>query len=616
MPSVRACKIAVLGLACCLILAAGILYFAAPLLLERAYVRAGSSAFVVAGQPFSLAGTKTVSLFPLTVSFSGLRLGDENSSGTVAVRSGTATVRFSSLFFGAPVFNEMTLDGPVFTYRGFPAPSSLTIGQAAGQKTEDAADKSSMQNFGGAAPLRIDRLVVRDGALIIATDAGSNVRLTGITLSAYNLTEDGAKNIECDFLASMQTLLGEYKEANLAVRGDVRMAESKVAVSGLQVTATPLHGLFADSMGPVSLEGSCEYDRRNGSFSLGPSRLDMQDVHGSVHGKGNLFAPVFFDGQTELYSKAKIRSQKDIFFSVPDSVLRGRILLDEKKWTMPSLEFQTGRLSVRGSLSFIVESGLLSIRGHTGFIDLNSLLNDFSCEVRTSKKEIHTKKKAADETGYGLNMELFLEADKVRYNNIDFESVSLGLSGTRESIHIAPLQASFGEKGRLDAMVTVGIADKTWAYSAILKDFSLASLLRLASSKAAMDGIVDASIQASSQGVSKAECLESVSGTGVLNIHGLRCVQLEQLVDASLETSSLPEEENLGRVFLSFNLAQGAGSWSADFSGSSLYGHGAGSLDIAKDMLSGSLDLGMHDKTVSLEMSGTIKEPVFGRKNQ
>ncbi len=617
MPSVRACKIAVLGLACCLILAAGILYFAAPLLLERAYVRAGSSAFVVAGQPLSLAGTKTVSLFPLTVSFSGLKLGDENTSGSVAVRSGTATVRFSSLFFGTPVFNEMTLDGAVFTYRGFPAPSSLTIGQAGtGQKTEDAADKSSMQNFGGASPLRIDRLVVRDGSMIIATDAGSNVRLTGITLSAYNLTEDGAKNIECDFLASMQTLLGEYKEANLAVRGDVRVADSKVAVSGLQVTATPLHGLFADSLGPVSLEGSCEYDRRNGSFILGQSRLGMQDVYGSVQGKGSLFAPVFFDGQAELYSKAKLRSQKDIFFSVPDSVLKGRILLDEKKWTMPSLEFQLGRLSGRGSLSFIVESGLLSIRGHTGFIDLNSLLNDFSCEVRPSKKGINTKKKDADETGYGLNMELFLEADKVRYNDIDFESVSLGLSGTRESIHIAPLQASFGEKGRLDAMVTVGIADKTWAYSAILTDFSLASLLRLVSSKAAMDGIVDARIQASSQGVSKAECLESVSGKGILNIHGLRCVQLEKLVDASLETSSLPEEENLGRVFLSFDLAQGAGSWSADFSGSSLYGHGAGSLDVARDKLSGSLELGVQEKTVSLEMTGTIKEPVFGRKNQ
>ncbi len=582
---------------------------------------------VVAGQPFRLSGAKTVSLFPLTVSFTGLRFGDGENSGSVTVRSGTATVRLSSLFFGNPVFNEVFLDGPVFAYRGLLAPKSLAIGQAgAEQKTtasaapdsvsrpaDSSGDSSSSRDI---SPLRIERLVVRDGSLFFVTDAGSNVSLKNITLSAYNLTEDGADNIECDFLASKQSLLGEYKEASLAVRCDVRMAGTKVALSGLQVTATLLYGPFADSLGPVSLEGSGGYDRRNGSFVLENSHLGTQDVHGSVQGKGSLFSPVFFDGKIELYSKAKLRSQRDIFFSMPASVLKGRILLDEKKWTMPSLEYQSGSLSVRGSLSYIPDSGLLSARGHSDFIDLNSLLDDFSCEVRPSRKEINTKKKDADETGCGLNLELFLEAGRVRYNDIDFESVSCGISGTRESIHIAPLTARLGEKGRLDAMLTAGIADRTWACSVNLEDFSLASLLRLARSRAAMDGSIDARIQASSQGMTKEDCLATASGEGVLNIHGLRCVQLEQVIDASLETSSLPEEENLGRVLLSFALAQGKGSWSADFSGSSLHGHGTGSLDMPEDKVSGSLNLGRHEKTVRLEMAGTIKEPVFERKIQ
>lgn len=615
MPSVRACKIALLGLLCILVLATGVLYFAAPLLLERAYSRAASDALVIAGQPFRLSGAKTVSLFPLTVGFTGLRFGDEEYSGTVTVRSGTATVSIGSLFFGTPVFKEVTLDGPVFAYRGLFAPKSLTIDESfAEQKT--AGFVSSREFASDTFPLRIERLMVRDGSLSFVTNAGSNVRLTDITLSAYNLTEDGADNIECDFLASKQSLLGEYREANLAVRGDIRVAESKVSVSGLQVTGTILHGPFADSLGPVSLEGSGEYDRRTGSFILQDSHLVLQDVHGSVQGKGSLFSPVFFDGKIELYSKARLRSQPDIFFSMPDSVLKGRILLDENKWTMPSLEYQSGSLSVRGNLSYILESGLLSARGHSDFIDLNSLLDVFSCDVRASKKEINTKKKNADGTGCGLNVELFLEAGRVRYNDIDFEAVSCGMSGTRESIHIAPLKARLGEKGRLDAMVTAGIADKTWAYSVNLEAFSLASLLRLVSSKAAMDGSIDARIQASSQGKTKEECLKTATGEGIFNIHGLRCVQLEQIIDASPETSALPEEENLGRVLLSFAFAQGTGTWSADFSGSSLHGHGQGTLDLPKNTVSGSLDLGRHEKTVSLEMTGTIKEPVFGRKNQ
>ena len=615
MPSVRACKIALLGLVCCLVLAAGALYFAAPLLLERSYARAGSDALVVAGQPFRLAGAKTVSLVPLKVGFTGLRFGDEENSGAVTVRSGTATVSLRSLFFGTPVFNEVFLDGPVFAYRGLLAPKPLTIGQA-GAEQKTAGPASSREFASDTFPLRIERLMARDGSLSFVTDAGSNIRLTDITLSAYNLTEDGADNIECDFLASKQSLLGEYREANLAVRGDIRVAGAKVSVSGLQVTGTLLHGPFADSLGPVSLEGSGEYDRRNGSFILQDSHLGMQDVHGSVQGKGSLFSPVFFDGKIELYSKARLRSQRDIFFSMPDSILKGRILLDENKWTMPSLEYQSGRLAVRGSLSYILESGLLSARGHSDFIDLNSLLDDFSCEVRASRKEINTKKKDADETGRGLNVELFLEAEKVRYNDIDFESVSCGISGTRESIHIAPLKARLGQKGRLDAMVTAGIADKTWAYSVNLEDFPLASLLRLASSKAAMDGSTDARIQASSQGMTKEECLKTAAGEGIFNIHGLRCVQLEQIIDASFEASALPEEENLGRVLLSFVFAQGAGTWSADFTGGSLHGHGEGSLDLPMGAVSGELELGKHEKTVSLEMTGTIKEPVFGRKNQ
>lgn len=613
MLTVRACKYAVLVLVGCLLIGAGSVYWFAPALLERVVLSTQKNALVVAGQPLSFTDVSVLSVFPPAVQFSGVRLGSEQSVCTVAARQGRAQLSILSLLTGIPFFSEVSLDTPVLTYRGAPAPEALVVQQAA----DGSVRRPVRQPAGPGVPLGIERLVVRDGTVVVATSEGSRVKLSDLNLSAYNLTEDGKSKVECDFTASLQSTLGERREATLAISGGMAFSAAGLKTTALQVTVTPLSGPFADVLSPVSLSIDAGYEWQSTRFALDKCLMSMQNVRGSLSGQGTVSPRLAFAGEMELASQ---RKEKAAAAFLPAGMVKGRVLLEDGRISLPEAEGRIGSLPVRGSLFYELEPGLLKGRGRCASADLNALLASFPAQGGSSgaaaKKSISRQQKDGDASSAAVQMDLVLEADSVRYNDIVLEKAVVGAAGTRDKLRFAPLHAQIGEAGRIDAMAEVSLPDFSWTYSAVLDNVPLASLLRLADSRAAMDGRADARIKGSLQGGTAKERLQTMSAEGTVNIHSLRSVEIERIIDAAFSMEALHAQpaaaaEDLGRAIVTVNIEQGKGVWEVGVTGSSVLGTGRGQFDAAADTLAGSLELHQGKKTVRLDVSGRVKEPVF-----
>lgn len=618
MLTVRACKYAVMVLVGCLLLGAGSVYWFAPALLERVVLSTQKNALVVAGQPLSFTDVSVLSVFPPAVQFSGVRLGSEQSVCTVAARQGRAQLSILSLLTGIPFFSEVSLDTPVLTYRGAPAPEALVVQQAA----DGSVRRPVRQPAGPGVPLGIERLVVRDGTVVVATSEGSRVKLSDLNLSAYNLTEDGKSKVECDFTASLQSTLGERREATLAISGGMAFSAAGLKTTALQVTVTPLSGPFADVLSPVSLSIDAGYEWQSTRFVLDKCLMSMQNVRGSLSGQGTVSPKLAFAGEMEL--GASQRKEKAAAAFLPAGMVKGRILLEDGRISLPEAEGRIGSIPVSGSLFYELEPGLLKGRGRCASADLNALLASFPSQGTSSgaaaRKSRSMQPKDGDASS-AVQMDLVLEADSVRYNDIVLEKAVVGAAGTRDKLRFAPLHAKIGETGRIDAMAEVSLPEFSWTYSAVLDNVPLASLLRLADSRAAMDGRADARIKGSLQGGTAKERLQTMSAEGTVNIHSLRSVEIERIIDAAFSGSSFSREalcaqpaaaaEDLGRAIVTVNIEQGEGVWEAGVTGSSVLGTGRGQFDAAADTIAGSLELHQGKKTVRLSVSGRVKEPVF-----
>ena len=276
MAAKKIVKFTLIGLCAIVIVAIAAVYLAGPSILEKVLARANEISQKSTGKALTFAKQPVISIIPLGVRFEGVRWGDDKSDLSVYAKSGHASVALGSIFSGTPEVQDVELQEPVVTIRQ--NQSGASLGPVAEADKDEKAKAVTEQHPASSMslPISLRRLVLQDGKFTLVQEGGDEISISSLNLSIRNIGQGETGELECDFVAALQKATGEYIEANMALQGAAKLNLPEIGLPMLQVTITPVKGLYDRNLGPASFTVKGNVSLASGDFVILPWRSLMQ----------------------------------------------------------------------------------------------------------------------------------------------------------------------------------------------------------------------------------------------------------------------------------------------------------------------------------------------------
>ncbi|MDO5536822.1 MAG: hypothetical protein Q4F72_04770 [Desulfovibrionaceae bacterium] len=631
MASARTLRVFAGGLCVCLLLGACVFFLAVPVWLGGILAQVDRLSREATGQPLSFAQRPAISFFPLSFSFEDLHWGDADAPLTLTARSGRAHVRLSSLLTDFPAVSAVYLDAPVLTYREEAAPAALSTPRpqgAEGRMLGDIRGRVAAQ-AGAALPmsLQLDRLVILDGSVVADAGGGDRLTISNLNLSVRGSAEQTPQaDVECDFTASLQSVSGELREATLALRSRIGLELPEVSVRGLEVTLTPLAGLYPAELDPAGLTLNGRMNLDTGDFVLQRCDIDLPQISASLPGMGRLGTNPRFEGKLTLLSEPGRPALLPVPARFPAMRLEGTARLEGRALGMPSFTLRAGRADVRGSLAMEFQPLHLRASMESDSLDFDELLA--GSENRNMVLPAAEKKRAAGKEEGGIDFpdfELNFRGKSVLLRGVPLHSVEITASGSDRHFILSPLKAECGSEGRISALLSVSLAERQWESAGSFDGLPLKTVGALLGRQLGLEGMAAARWRLAGQ-TAAAHAEDSpgerdtargvLAGQGALAMSGVRFAALRGALAALPEFSGAPLPEDFDHMFASFAVEDGRGSWRAGIADAFLEGDGTGSLDPFAGTLDGTMIVAFRGRHVPVRVGGSMAKPVFAAGTQ
>lgn len=626
-------KRVLMGLGVLVVAGACAVYFAAPVLLEKVVAYADETSRRTTGRPLVFSSTPTVSLFPLGVRFEGLRWGDEKSDIYVSAKSGSATVSTGSLFGGTPQIREVHLESPVVRVNR-DAAAGTALGPA-----EKAADgeapaeqmRSAKSGDGGASaaaspspatlPVELDRLVIQNGEVTVTRPGGDKVGISKLNLSVRNVGQGRTGEVESDFVASLREAGGAYTEVNLALQGKVLLALPRIGLQGVQLTLTPVSGLYDKAMGPMGLNVRGAFDSASGALSLEQFVATLgTGVKVALTGSGALGATTEFAGELAVEAfPAKVDFLSSLA-GVSRLGLQSKVGFDGAALSLSGIDASADKAALKGDLKVALDPMAVTGALALSDLDVDALLaggRTTGASSRTTDRSHKADKASAAnaDKDAGTNdvssmpaVDLVLTGGNIRVRGLDVDGVNVAVKGEKGRYTVRTLKATVDGQAQLDASATANLASMAWTTRGSLNNLTMAIIQKLAGRDMGLSGTSAASWNVRASGSGADAILRSAAGDGRLSASNVGLPGMTRAIRATSKLAGVKVPERVDSLNVPFTLGGGKCHWNATLKSNGLDGKGNGTVDLVAQRVDARVELDLDGKLVPLKVNGPLSD--------
>ncbi len=599
-------RAALVCLAVALVLAA-VSRLAGPALLRQALAEADRVSRASTGRPLNFSGPVSFSLLPLRLSFEGLRWGEDSSVFSLSARSGQAAVALFPLLNGELNIDELSLDAPVLQYRPRTPSAALSPSPAGNREKESAGAGREMPDASAMSfPLRLDRLLIREGRISVERPGGDRLTLSDITLSLRGEAGGSSGVLACDFAAALRKAGGELMKATLAAQGRVDLRLPDLSVSGLQLTLTPLTGLYSPEAGPVSLDFAGGISLETRRFALDRCVLRLPHARLSLTGTGDWGDALSLDLRAALEA-SPARMPLPALAGMESFTLEGPAALRDGALELPAFRASVNGSPLEGRLR--LESAPLFVQGEIRCpsLDLTPLLSPAPSPDR--QKSLSGPRDEGRNAGVSPDLDLTLWAGELTFRRLVLREAACTLAGQDGRYAVTALRALVDGQARLAASAELSLPERSWRSEGSVEDLDTSSLERAFDHPVALSALCDLRWKLSGSTAGGRESARALAGDGRLVLRNLIIPSLNRAIRENRNLSHMGLPASLDRVSLPFAVDDGRCRWTADLAARGLNGRGSGSLGLLDGELAGTADLQMQGLAVPLIFHGPVSSP-------
>lgn len=614
MAAKKIVKFALLGLVALVVVAVAAIYLAGPSILEKVLASANEISRKSTGKTLAFAKQPSISIMPLGVRFEGVRWGDDTSDLSVYAKSGHASVSLGSIISGTPQVQDVELQGPVVTIRQTQSATALgPVTEADAAQAEKAVTATdSREPF--TLPVSLQRLVLQDGTFTLVQANGDQLTVSKLNLSVRNIGQGQTGELECDFVAAMQKATGEYLEANMALQGAAAMHLPDIGLPMLQVTLTPVKGLYDPKLGPASFTVKGSLSLESGAFALEQLEAGIASAKVALTGAGNMHEPSF-KGDVRLDAAPARLGVVPALSAVQALNMQAQAQFADNVLRIPSLALTADKAKVGGNLELALEP--LAIRGalHCSAVDVNALMGKGSGSTAgTAKEKAETKAQAeedAEEDGGEAALpavDLTLTGEGIVYNGVTVNTLTCKIAGSDGNYTISPLTATVDGSASVNAQAKAALKKHSYQTSGSVKNLSMATIQKAAAQNFNIQGTAALSWDITARGEDGDALAKSAAGKGQASLTNVTIPGMIGAIKATKQLSSLVLPERIDSISVPFRLSKGHCLWTANLVSNGLTGTGSGDLNYVGKRIDASAQVTVQGQTIPLKINGPLSD--------
>ena len=613
MAAKKIVKFTLIGLCAIVIVAIAAVYLAGPSILEKVLARANEISQKSTGKALTFAKQPVISIIPLGVRFEGVRWGDDKSDLSVYAKSGHASVALGSIFSGTPEVQDVELQEPVVTIRQNQSGASLgPVAEA--DKDEKAKAVTEQQPASSMSlPISLRRLVLQDGKFTLVQEGGDEISISSLNLSIRNIGQGETGELECDFVAALQKATGEYIEANMALQGAAKLNLPEIGLPMLQVTITPVKGLYDRNLGPASFTVKGNVSLASGDFALEKLDAGITSARVSLKGTGNMHNPAFAGDVSVNASPAKL-ALIPALASVQSLTVNARADFSDNVLKIPSLAVAADKASLKGNLELGLSS--LAIRGalHCSSLDVNALLGKQGQEKKDEAKEQAQASEESANTDEDTedtilpDVNLTITGEGIVYNGVSVNKLTCTILGKNGNYTVSPLTAMVDGSAAVDIRAKANLKNSSYQTSGSVKNLSLATIQKAAAQDFNIQGTGSFNWDVSARGKNGDVLAKSAAGKGQVNLVSVRIPGITKAIKGTKQLSSIVLPEQIDSITVPFTLQKGHCLWNARLVSDGLGGKGSGDLDYVGKRIDANVDVTVQGQTIPLKINGPLSD--------
>lgn len=610
MAAKKIVKIALIGLCAVVIVAVAAVYLAGPSILEKVLASANEISQKSTGKTLTFAQPPSISIMPLGVHFEGVRWGDDKSDLSVYAKSGHASVSLGSIFSGTPDVQEVELQSPVVTIRQTQSATALgpvTEPEAAAEADKAVTGEASSEPF--TLPVSLRRLVLQDGTFTLVQAGGDQITVSSLNLSIRNIGQGQTGELECDFVAAMQKATGDYMEANIALQGSADMNLPDIGLPGLQVTITPVKGLYDSKLGPASFTVKGRLSLESGAFSLEQLEAGIASAKVALTGAGNMQEPSFTGDVRVEAAPAKL-GLVPALSAIQALNMQAKAEFANNVLSIPSLALTADKAKAEGKLDIALEP--LAIKGavHCSSVNVNALMGKSSGKDDKAGTKAQTQtEEAAEEEGGSTDLpalDLTITGDGIVYNGITVNGLTCKIAGSKGNYTVSPLTATVDGSASVDVKAKASLKQNSYQTSGSVKNLSMATIQKAAGQSFNMQGTAALTWDITAQGSDGDALAKSAAGKGQATLTNVTVPGMTKAIKGTQQLSSLVLPERIDSITAPFRLSKGHCLWTVKLVSNGLNGSGSGDLNYVGKRIDANVEVTVQGQTIPLKINGPL----------
>lgn len=611
MAAKKVVQFVLIGLFVIVIAAIAAVYLAGPSILDKVLARANEISLKSTGKSLTFAKQPVLSIMPLGVRFEGIRWGDDKSDLSVYAKSGHASVDLGSILGGTPEVQDVELQEPVVTIRQ--SQTGATLGPVAEKEKAEAKSVTGEKPASGfALPISLRRLVLQDGTFTLVREGGDEISLSSINLSVRNIGQGQTGELECDFVAALQKATGEYIEANMALQGTARLDLPDIGLPMLQVTMTPVKGLYDRNLGPASFAVKGSVSLASGAFALEHLDAGIASAKISLKGSGNMLKPAFAGDVAVDASPAKLALVPSLS-AIQSLSARAQTRLADNVLQVSSLAVKADKASLQGNLELALAPLALKGKLHCSSLDVNALLGKQEkgkgeARGQAQAEEGTTGSEGEPQEAAFPDVDLTITGDAIVYNGVNVGNVRCTIAGSKGSYVVSPCTATIDGSAAMDIKARADLKNKSYQSSGSVKNLSLATIQKAMAQNFNIQGTSSFSWDVSARGKNGDALARSAAGKGQIALAQVRIPGITKAVRGTKQLSSIVLPEQIDSITVPFTLQKGHCLWNARLASNGLGGKGSGDLDYIGKRMDASVDVTVQGQTIPLKISGPLSD--------
>lgn len=626
-------KLAATGVAIFLTLGFFFTSFAVPQFTQFLTERVNILSKKETGKEFAVATIPVLSFFPLGVTFQGLRWGDDSDAFSLTAREGFITFDWVSLLQGRTAIHELRLDAPVLRLAQSSSFQTSLVGSNSSPPAQSphlfspASDigftrASSLIPTALKGALHVSRFICTDGVILYDTRDGSRWHLSNVNLTADNNLGKGTFVLS-DCKISHREVSGALQEANLAVRASLYPSQSSIEFPYLQITLTPLLGLYPVDAGPTrfALNGSLNLD--SGHFVLAKSRASIPDANLSLQGIG-ILEPFSFRGALDFES-TPIRASKSVSHlsmlrEITGFQLTGDVLFTDKMLRIPGVTGILGGVAIETWLSFTTRPCGFEGNLHVSELNLDKFIQNNRALPPTAFPQlpIVSDSSLLPQATAFPDLNLTLQADTFVFAGISANDVLCRISGRAGHYVCSPVLLKLDGGGEISVSGHFFIPEGKWNIAGKGKNVKTEVFTNPLHVDSKVHGLVDISWEFSALGSTRQEIAETLTGKGSFIVHTMDLSAFPCYVK-SRHAASKTFYKPFNAISVDFLFRNGLFSATAKLAGGKgTVGNGSGYFNSRQGLLHATVTLHTEHFVVPLVLSGPLNDitcSVYQRKN-